>query len=289
MRILVLGSNGQLGRCLADQLAFTEHEVIYASRAEIDIGDFESTNRKIKSAGVEVVINATAFTAVDRAESEEEEANLVNQFAVGNIADTCAEVGCWLIHVSTDYVFDGSSTKPYKEADVTNPQGVYGGSKLRGELAIQSSDCKYLIFRTAWVFSEYGNNFMKTMLRLGAERDELSIVGDQIGCPTYAQDIAKAIVQIISRLSADKPSSSVYHFCGDRPCSWFEFAVAIFEEAKNLGLRTPAVLREISTAEYPTPALRPAYSVLDSSKISRDFGLPPANWRDGVREILSKV
>ena len=179
-------------------------------------------------------------------------------------------IGCWLIHVSTDYVFDGNSKVPYKEDDQTNPQGVYGETKLKGELAIQASGCKHIIIRTAWVFSEYGNNFLKTMLRLGAERDELSIVGDQIGCPTYAQDIARSIVEIVPQLISLK-DNGIYHYCGDRPCSWYDFAKAIFEASHTLGNKVPKLLHPIKTSEYPTKALRPIYSVLDCSKISHHF------------------
>ena len=194
MKILVLGCKGQLGRCLNDQLKNTHHEVIYTSREQIDIANFEQTKNQILKNSPDIIINATAYTAVDKAEEDQKNAKLINHLAVKNIAHICNQQGCWLIHVSTDYVFDGKAKIPYKEVDETNPQGVYGETKLKGELAIRSSGCKHIIIRTAWVFSEYGNNFLKTMLRLGAERDELSIVGDQVGCPTYAQDIAKAIV-----------------------------------------------------------------------------------------------
>ena len=183
MKILVLGCKGQLGRCLNDQLIHTEHEVIYTSREQLDISNFEATISKILEVCPDLIINATAYTAVDKAEEDHETANLINHLAVKNIADICSQLECWLIHVSTDYVFDGRAKIPYKEGDETNPKGVYGETKLKGELAIQTSGCKHIILRTAWVFSEYGHNFLKTMLRLGADRDELSIVGDQIGCP----------------------------------------------------------------------------------------------------------
>ena len=197
MKILVLGCKGQLGRCLNDQLVNTDHEVIYTSREQIDISDFEVTKSKILEFSPNLIINATAYTAVDKAEEDQKTANLINHLAVKNIADICNQLECWLIHVSTDYVFDGNSNVPYKEDDQTNPQGAYGETKLKGELAIQASGCKHLIIRTAWVFSEYGNNFLKTMLRLGAERDELSST-DQVGCPTYAQDIAKSIIATLT-------------------------------------------------------------------------------------------
>ena len=169
MKILVLGSNGQLGRCLADQFSGTDYETIFTSRADIDIADLSGAKDKITKLRPDLIINASAYTAVDKAEQDRDMAYLINHEAVANIAQICAELGCGLIHVSTDYVFDGTATQPYKEADATNPQGVYGDSKLQGELAIQASGCQHLIIRTAWVFSEYGNNFLKTMLRLGSE------------------------------------------------------------------------------------------------------------------------
>jgi dTDP-4-dehydrorhamnose reductase len=289
MKILVLGSKGQLGQCLNDQLAITEHDVVYTSRGKIDIAEFEVTKTQILKISPDIVINATAYTAVDKAEEEHQVAERINHLAVANIASICKQLDCWLIHVSTDYVFDGNSEVPYKEDNPTNPQGVYGGSKLKGEAAIESSGCKYLIIRTAWVYSEYGNNFLKTMLRLGADRDELSIVGDQIGCPTYAQDIAKSIVSILSCLDLKDSSSGIYHYCGDEPCSWYDFARAIFLEAEVQGLKTPSYVKSITTADYPTPAIRPAYSVLDCTKIESVFDVTRSNWRDGIKIVIDRL
>jgi len=288
MKILVLGCKGQLGRCLNDQLVNTEHEVIYTSREQIDIADFEATKNKILKTYPDLIINATAYTAVDKAEEDQKTVNLINHLAVKNIADICNQLECWLIHVSTDYVFDGNSKVPYREDDQTNPQGAYGETKLKGELAIQSSGCKHIIIRTAWVFSEYGNNFLKTMLRLGAERDELSIVGDQIGCPTYAQDIARSIVEIVPQLNSRK-DNDIYHYCGDQPCSWYDFANAIFDQAMTSNLKIPSIVNSIETSAYPTPAKRPAFSVLDCSKIENDFGVHASNWLDGVGQVINKL
>ena len=288
MKILVLGCKGQLGRCLNDQLVNTDHEVIYTSREKIDIADFEVTKSKILEFSPDLIINATAYTAVDKAEEDQKTANLINHLAVKNIADICNQLECWLIHVSTDYVFDGNSKVPYKEDDQTNPQGAYGETKLKGELAILSSGCKHIILRTAWVFSEYGNNFLKTMLRLGAERDELNIVGDQIGCPTYAQDIARSIVEIVPQLNSRK-DNGIYHYCGDQPCSWYDFANAIFDQAMAHNLKIPSIVNSIETSAYPTPAKRPAFSVLNRSKIENDFGVHPSNWHDGIGQVISKL
>jgi dTDP-4-dehydrorhamnose reductase len=288
MKILVLGCKGQLGRCLNDQLTNTDHQVIYTSREQINIADFEQTKSKILEFSPDLIINATAYTAVDKAEEDQKTANLINHLAVKNIADICNQLECWLIHVSTDYVFDGNSKVPYKEDDETNPQGAYGETKLNGELAIQSSGCKHIIIRTAWVFSEYGNNFLKIMLRLGSERDELSIVGDQIGCPTYAQDIARSIVEIAPQLNSRK-DNDIYHYCGDRPCSWYYFANAIFDQAMTNNLKIPSIVNSIGTTAYPTPAKRPAFSVLDCSKIENDFGVYASNWHDGIGQVISKL
>ena len=289
MKILVLGSQGQLGQCLNDQLAITAHDVVYTSRGQIDIAEFEVTKAQILEISPDIVINATAYTAVDKAEEERQAADRINHLAVANISSICNQLDCWLIHVSTDYVFDGNSEVPYKEDNPTNPQGVYGDSKLKGEAAIEASGCKYLIIRTAWVYSEYGNNFLKTMLRLSADRDELSIVGDQIGCPTYAQDIAKSIVSILSCLDLKDSSSGIYHYCGDEPCSWYDFARAIFLEAEVQGLKTPSYVKSITTADYPTPAIRPAYSVLDCTKIESVFDVTRSNWRDGIKIVIDRL
>lgn len=289
MKILVLGSKGQLGQCLKDQLTITDHDVVYTSREQIDIANFQATKKKISKIAPDVVVNATAYTAVDKAEEENYIANRINHLAVSNIASICNQLDCWLIHISTDYVFDGNSEVPYKEVNSTNPQSVYGSSKLKGESMIEVSDCKYLIIRTAWVFSEYGNNFLKRMLQLGADYEKLSIVGDQIGCPTYAQDIAKSIVSILSQLNLKGLSSGIYHYCGDEPCSWYGFARAIFLEAELYGLKTPSYLNSITTADYPTPAIRPAYSVLDCSKIENCFGVTRSNWRDGIKTVINRL
>jgi dTDP-4-dehydrorhamnose reductase len=287
MKILVLGCKGQLGRCLNDQLKNTHHEVIYTSREQIDIANFEQTKNQILKNSPDLIINATAYTAVDKAEEDQKNAKLINHLAVKNIADICNQQGCWLIHVSTDYVFDGKAKIPYKEVDETNPQGAYGETKLKGELAIKSSGCKHIIIRTAWVFSEYGNNFLKTMLRLGAERDELSIVGDQIGCPTYAQDIAKAIVVIMRRLKSEGNIIGTYHYVGQVGCSWADFAEDIFKEAIKQGIikNKPKIIK-ISTSEFPTLAKRPMQSKLDFSKFKSTFGINQSIYADSIYSAL---
>jgi dTDP-4-dehydrorhamnose reductase len=289
MKILVLGSNGQLGLCLKDQFIETNHSVIYSSRAEIDLRDIKALKNKILLIKPDLVINAAAFTAVDNAEDHPIDADLINHRAVKVLADACNELGSCIIHISTDYVFNGTADKPYHENDITSPQGIYGESKLKGEEAIKHSGSNYLIIRTAWVFSEYGNNFLKTMLHLGTSRKELNIVGDQRGCPTYAQDIAKAIILIIEDINTDKIKSGTYHYCGDEPCTWFEFANDIFFEAKLLGIMTPEKINAVQTIDYPTSAVRPSYSVLDCSKIKNTFNINPSNWRSEIKNVIEKV
>ena len=289
MKILVLGAYGQLGKCLYDQLIESHYEVIFTSREEVDICEFKLVKDKINSISPNIIINAIAYTAVDKAENDFKTANLVNHLAVANLANIANSIDSCLIHVSTDYVFDGTSSTPYTEKSEPNPQTAYGLTKLLGEQSIQSSGCKYLIIRTSWVFSEYGNNFFKTMLKLGSELDEIQIVGDQIGCPTYAQDIAKAIVITLPRVIKTNFHSKLYHFSGNDYCSWFEFARGIFKEAKSIGFKTPEIIKSIPSSDFPTIAKRPIYSVMDSTSIVVDYDIEQLHWTYGVREALSKI
>lgn len=289
MKILVLGSQGQLGRCLQDQLSASDHEVTYHGRADTDITNFSETSNRLLELRPDVVINASAYTAVDTAETEQSLADQINHLAVGNLAKSCEISGSFLIHVSTDYVFDGNAAEPYTEDDQTNPQTVYGASKLAGEIAIQRSGGRFVIIRTAWVFSEYGKNFFKTMLRLGAERESLSIVGDQIGCPTYAQDIGRLIVELLSKIEGHTLESGVYHYCGDTPCSWYQFAEEIFSQAKQLGYSVPEKILSIATEDYPTPAKRPPYSVLSCTKIQGVSDIGSSNWRLAIGDALAVI
>ena len=288
MKILVLGSKGQLGKCLANNLQKTNHKVSHTSRKEIDVANLELTRKHILKISPDVIINATAYTAVDKAEEDKKNADMINHIAVSNIAEICNKLGCWLIHISTDYVFDGLSNEPYLENDQTNPQGVYGETKLNGELVIQSSGCKYIIIRTSWVYSEYGNNFLKTMLDYGKEREELRLINDQIGCPTYAGDVARSIVKIVSKLNLCE-GNGIYHYCGDYSCSWYEFGKEIFKYAKRKNFKTPAIISPIKTTEYPVAAKRPAFSVLDCSKIENEFGIYRSSCHKGIRQAIDKI
>lgn len=289
MKILVLGSGGQLGRCIFDQFKDTTHEIIFATRNDIDLSDIFLLKEKVIKINPQIVINAAAYTEVNKAESNEEEADLINYLAVSILAKACHEIDSWLIHLSTDYIFDGTSKIPYKETIKPNPQSIYGNSKLKGELAIKDIDSKYIILRTSWVFSEYGNNFFKKMIDLGKENKELNIIQDQIGCPTYAQDIANAILDLVLNISKKKSESGVFHFCGDNSCSWYDFAKVIFEEAELLGFRVPDNIKPIHSSEYPSSVNRPKYSVLDCIKIFNTYKINTSNWKIGIKSALKSI
>ena len=287
MHLLVTGANGQLGQCLADQLKAQCIAHTLLSRQDADINDTVVLEKIVADKGVTAIINAAAYTAVDKAESEPELAKRINEDGPAALAKLCSRFEIPLLHVSTDYVFDGNSQTPYVETDQTNPSGVYGHTKLNGEIAVQRHCPKHIILRTAWVFSEYGNNFMKTMLRLAKERDTLGVVADQFGCPTYAGDIAKALISIAQQIHAAEQDKSaaqahygVYHYAGNEAVSWHGFAMVIFEEAHQQGvLKNIPTVNAIATEAYPTPAKRPAYSVLSTAKIQGDYGVQPSEWR----------
>ena len=270
MVVLVTGSSGQLGQALqsiANQ--YPEINFHFFNSSELDITNLSHCESVFEKLKPHFCINAAAYTAVDKAESEPEKAHLINVIGCENLAKACKENNTVLLHISTDFVFDGTATKPYNEEDVPNPTGVYGQTKLDGEKAIQAILEKYFIIRTSWVYSEFGNNFMKTMLRLGAERDTLSVVDDQIGTPTNAADLAEALLTIIKTHNLQPATSNfgIYNFSNEGQCSWFDFAKKIFEINK-----IAIDLQPIPTAAYPTPAKRPSYSVLDKSKIKEVFG-----------------
>ncbi len=286
MKILVLGSHGQLGRCLKDQFLNLKLDVVFASRKEIDLSNFKQTSITILDINPDIIINAAAYTHVDRAETDIETATIVNEIAVANLASICKKINSWLIHISTDYLFDGKTSKPYKESDNPNPQCVYGKSKLDGELAVKKSNCKYLIIRTAWVFSEYGNNFVKTMLNLSESHSEVRVVGDQFGSPTYAQDLAKAIIHTFKFLKNDKIIGT-YHYAGGHSCSWSDFAKFIFDEAFiGVNYKKKPTVNVITSSEYPTPVKRPTYSVLDISQFESTFNFKSSDWSKGVVRVI---
>jgi len=289
MKLLLLGGNGQLGRELRRSLA-PLGEVVVATRdgARADaVADFdmpETVAALVARVAPDAVVNAAAYTAVDQAESDAAAAFRANAETPAAIAHACAQRDALLVHYSTDYVFDGSARAPYAEDHPTAPLGVYGTSKLAGEDAIRASGARHAILRTAWVYAAHGRNFLLTMLRLAGQREELRVVADQIGAPTPAAWIADATAHILQR---GLPASGVWHLVAAGATSWHGFADAIMDEALAAGLlaRRPRVL-PIATADYPTPAQRPAYSVLDTAWLQRDFGIVPPDWRAGLRDTL---
>ncbi len=284
MKILLTGGNGQLGSCFKD-LVPNSWDILATDSNELDITDFDLVEAMVKSYAPDVIVNAAAYTAVDKAESESELANRINAEGPKNLALAAKKHKARLIHVSTDYVFDGQSRHPYKEDDQTNPLGVYGATKLLGEKNIIDIFPQSIIVRTAWVFSEYGNNFVKTMIRLAKTHERLSIVNDQVGCPTYAGDIAQAIIDVISH----NEMSGVYHFCGDKEVSWKEFADVIFSfaEEEKIISKKPLVIG-ISSRDYPTQAKRPNYSTLACDKIM-EKNIAPSDWSAALKKVIIKL
>jgi len=293
-RILLTGLNGQVGQELQRTLA-PLGEVIGVGRETMDLAQATSIRQAISEARPDVIVNAAAYTAVDKAETETELAHSINGIAPQIMAEEAQRLGAALFHISTDYVFDGRKNTPYLEDDAPNPIGAYGKSKLVGEEGIRKTCDRYIILRTAWVYGTYGkSNFVKTMLRLFASRDEVRVVADQVGTPTWASDIASAIATLLPQLCPEQPQESpltgIYNFTNSGMSSWYDFAIAIFEEAKQLGfpLKVQRIV-PITTSEYPTPALRPAYSVLSGKKVSAALGTHPPYWRDGLRQMLGEL
>ncbi|AWH84443.1 dTDP-4-dehydrorhamnose reductase [Flavobacterium album] len=276
MVVLVTGGNGQLGQAL--QAIAPQYnnaiEFYFASSQEADITDEASLKAVFDKVKPDFCINAAAYTAVDKAESEPEKAHHINAVGAKNLAEACKQHNTALIHISTDFVFDGKKTTPYTEEDETDPQGVYGLTKLQGELEIQNALAEYFIVRTSWLYSEYGNNFMKTMIRLASERDSLSVVDDQTGTPTNANDLAHALVQMIK---SGIKEYGIYHYSNEGSATWYDFAKKIFE-INNIAID----LHPIPTSAYPTPAKRPEYSVLDKSKIKKVFGMEIRAWEEVI-------
>lgn len=287
MKILVAGKNGQVGRSLVDLLeAQTELTFLALGREELDITDPIQVDKIVTEFQPNIIINAAAYTAVDKAEQESELANAINKEGPQNLALAASSINAAIIHISTDYVFDGESAESYTESDVTAPQGEYGRSKLAGEHAVAQACPKHIILRTAWVFGEHGNNFVKTMLRLAKTRDILGVVADQYGGPTYAGDIANAILEISKQIARDSNAYGVYHFSGFPHVSWHTFAEKIFEIALDKDvLVKPIKVNPITTLDYPTPAKRPANSRLNCDKIHNAFGIKQSDWQAALVRI----
>lgn len=296
MKVLLFGANGQVGHALRSSLAPLGEVVATTRNGRFDDGtvcevaDFDQPAQLvalIDRVAPDIVVNAAAYTAVDRAESEADIAFRVNAQAPAAIAAACAARGAFLMHYSTDYVFDGSATRPYREDDPTHPLGIYGASKLAGEDAIRSSGARHMILRTAWIYAAHGSNFLRTMLRLAAERDELRVVDDQVGTPTSAAFLASTTAAILEQPT---PVSGIWHVTNAGATSWHGFAQCIVEQAHASGLlpRSPPVIA-IGTKDYPTRARRPAYSCLDTSRLVMDFNIEPPDWRSSLAQALAEL
>ncbi len=284
MNILVTGANGQLGSEMRRLGAVSPNNYIFTDVAELDITNAVAVAMFVKQHSVDAIINCAAYTNVDKAESDEATAELINATAVRNLAVATKEVGATLFHVSTDYVFGSEGNTPRTEDMPLAPLGVYGRTKLNGELAIKESGCKALIFRTAWLYSEFGNNFLKTMMRLTAEREQLNVVFDQVGTPTYAGDLALAIFSIIEA-GVYEGNEGVYHFSNEGVCSWYDFAVEIAAAAGNTNCR----ISPCHSSEFPSPVTRPPYSVLDKTKIKNTFDLDIPHWRESMEYCIKRI
>ena len=279
MKVLVLGSSGQLGseiRFLSK--GYTELEFVFTSSSELDITGEDSLQARFREGNFDYCINCAAYTAVDKAETDVEKAYLVNAQGVKNIAQVCERYNVVLIHVSTDFVFSGEGSVPLNENAATNPVSVYGETKLKGEQVIQEQWSKHFIFRTSWLYSSFGNNFVKTMLRLAESRPEVNVVSDQYGTPTYARDLARLILIVIESKSVDY---GLYHYSNEGGISWYGFAKEIFE-IKGVNIQ----LNAIPTSEYPTPAKRPVYSVMDLNKVKSTFGIKIPTWENSLKNCL---
>jgi len=286
MKVLITGAGGQVGWEL-QQTVPAGIEIIALHRTDLDISERASVMSVLKHHQPDLVINAAAYTGVDNAEREIDKAYAINGDGPANIAAAVLDCNAGLIHISTDFVFDGTKTKPYLPDDEPRPMGVYGASKLQGERTVMAvTSGAAVILRTAWVYSAHGSNFVKTMIRLMAERDELKVVDDQVGTPTWARELAKAIWHIADK----KAMRGIYHWTDDGVASWYDFAVAIQEDACNLGLLQDKIpVKPITTDDYPTPAKRPAYSVLDKASTCAQLGYSPPHWRESLRKMLKEL
>ncbi|WP_304542734.1 dTDP-4-dehydrorhamnose reductase, partial [Sulfurimonas microaerophilic] len=274
--ILVTGSNGQLGSEIKELSSQYPANYFFTDRSSLDITDKDILSSYIQENNIDIIINCAAYTAVDKAESDEINADLVNHIAVKNMAELAKEKNIKFVHVSTDYVFDGKNYKPYSEDDNVAPNGVYGKTKLDGEQALQTINPKNsIIIRTSWVYSSYGANFVKTMLRLGKEKENLGVIFDQVGTPTYAKDLALAILEILPKI--DNQDVEIYNYSNEGVLSWYDFAKEIMRMAK-----LDCKIKPIETKEYPTPAMRPHYSLLNKSKIKQTFNIEIPYWKDSL-------
>ncbi len=278
--ILVTGSNGQVGSELQALSKDYDYNFYFTTKESLDINDEKAIEEFVNKNSIDTIINPAAYTAVDKAEDDKQNADKVNHLAVKNLAKIAQAKDIKLIHISTDYVFDGKNYKPYNEDDITNPNGVYGATKLAGEIAMLGINPKNsIIIRTSWVYSSFGANFVKTMLRLGKERNELGVIFDQVGTPTYARDLVKTILDILPKIKNTKVE--IYNYSNEGVCSWYDFAKEIMRMAK-----IECKVNPIETSQYPTPATRPHYSLLNKAKIKNDFDIIVPYYKDSLDECL---
>lgn len=283
LNILVTGANGQLGNEMRLLGASSKNNYIFTDVTELNITDKAAISAMVKEHRIQVIINCAAYTNVDKAEDDEATADLLNHTAARYLAEAAKEADAVLIHVSTDYVFHGDKNVPYTEDEPTSPLGVYGRTKLAGEQAIQQSGCRYLIFRTAWLYSSFGNNFVKTMRRLTSERDTLNVVFDQVGSPTFAGDLARAIFEVVEK-EAYVGTEGIYHYSNEGVCSWYDFAV----EISNLS-HTRCDIRPCHSDEFPSKVTRPSYSVLDKTKLKKTFGIVVPHWKESLVKCIEQL
>jgi len=289
MKLLVIGENGQLGWEVCRKGKNQGIDVLGLDLPDFDVTEPSKVKKAVSQAGVSMVINASAYTAVDTAESEPELAFAINRDGPAYLAVSCAEIGIPLIHISTDYVFDGSKKGHYLETESVSPLGIYGKSKAAGETEIRNNLKEHIIIRTAWLYGLHGNNFVKTMLRLGKEKETLSVVADQYGCPTYAADLADAILAIATQISEQRDVIwGTYHYCGKGVTSWHGFAKAIFDLANQYDTLREKKVVPITTTEYPTPAKRPANSGMDCSLITKNFGISLRPWQESLADMVHR-
>lgn len=290
MKIAVTGTAGQVVTSLVERGTAAGHEVIAIGRPDLDLADPDSVVHTLSAATPDVIVSAAAYTAVDKAESESDLAHAVNGAGPGAVAQAAKALGVPLIHISTDYVFDGTLDRPYVESDPTGPTGVYGASKLAGEQAVLDGHDDSAVLRVAWVYSPFGGNFVRTMLRLAGDRNELGVVGDQFGNPTSALAIADGIIQVATNMVADSSLQlrGIFHMTAPGEASWADFAQAIFAASAARG-GPSALVRPIGTADYPTPATRPANSRLDSGKIARVHGVTLPDWRTSLDDVMDRL
>ncbi|MGD8706987.1 MAG: dTDP-4-dehydrorhamnose reductase [Syntrophobacterales bacterium] len=290
MRILLTGANGQVGWELLNRGGQQGLEVLALDRSDLDITDPVAVRREVNRSGVSLVVNAAGYTAVDQAESEPELAFAVNRDGPASLASACEKAGIPLVHISTDYVFDGQKQGSYRETDPVSPLGVYGKSKAAGEVAVRAHLPEHLILRTSWVYGIRGHNFVKTMLRLGQEREVIQVVADQYGCPTYAADLAETILKISARfLQGGQVQWGTYHYCGKGVTTWHGFAEEIFRLASEYAALKVKQIEPISTSEYPTPAQRPTSSILDCSVLEKTFSIRLRPWAESLAHMLEAL